>query len=521
MEPRKAFCAPLYEFALRTPAKKFLADAERTLTYRQCAEAVDGIARALQRQGLRSGDRCLLFMANGIDYALAWLAMCRLGVISVPLNQAYRGPILVHQVRNAAARAMIVDERHYGTLAEAAQGLECLERVFCFRNEGEAIPSERARLISGEAPDVPLDAPWPAGHDILSIFYTSGTTGPSKGVLYSHHQAAVTASTVSRYLDADDVFYMVNPMCHVGLPHCLGAVLQVGGALIVRERFSASAFWPEVRKSGATVTMMLGSVANYLNAAAPDDQDRSHGLRKVLMVPVLADARTFCERFGVAVMSWFNMTEVSVPLHTHGFSNDPDGGCGMPREGATVRLVDANDRPVPRGTPGELLVRDDSPWALSPGYLNDAQGTVDAWRNLWFHTGDLCVQDSGGAYHYVDRIKDCIRRRGENVSSHEVESQILTHPDVQEAAVIGVAADVGEQEIQAIVILNPQARVTIAGMLDYLAPRLPHFCLPRFIHFVDAPLPKTETGKVQKSRLRELYPQGRGDREAIGYKVQR
>lgn len=520
MNTGTAFFAPLHDSARLNPDHPFLVEDSRRLSYANAWAAIERIAAHLLHRGLRPGDRCILFMANGIDYALAWLAMARVGIVSVPLNQAYRGPILAHQARDVAAQALFADTRHYEQLSDAAPELACLQTVFHVGSDSAgALP---ASAVDTSREDLPgPDTPWPEAHDILSIFYTSGTTGPSKGVLYTHQQASLTAASISRHLDRSDIFYMVNPMCHVGLPHCLGAVIQTGATLIVRERFSVRAFWPDVRRHGATATMMLGSVASFLNAAPADPDDGRHTLRKVLMVPVLADAAAFCERFNVSVMSWFNMTEVSVPLDTHGFSRRPNGSCGRPRAGAHARLVDEWDREVPPGAPGELIVRDDTPWALSPGYLNQPEATLRSWRNLWFHTGDLCMRDEAGDIYFIDRLKDCIRRRGENVSSHEVETQILSHPDVLEAAVIGVTADVGEQEIQAVVVLKPGAALSLAELLDFLQPRLPHFCLPRFVDFSSDPLPKTETGKIKKNVLRKSYKHGRGDREAIGYEVRR
>ncbi len=266
---------------------------------------------------------------------------------------------------------------------------------------------------------------------------------------------------------------------------------------------------------------MLGSVASFLHTAPAKPDDRQHTLRKVLMVPMLKDIDQFCKRFGVSVMSWFNMTELSVPMDTNGFSQHPDRSCGKTRPGVSARIVDAFDRELPRGVAGELVIRDERPWTISPGYFNLPDVTLAAWRNLWFHTGDLCIQDESDRFHFVDRLKDCIRRRGENISSFEVESQILTHPAVQEAAVIGVPAEEGEQEVQALVVLKQEAQLGLAELLDFLTSKLPTFALPRYIDFIQGPLPKTGTGKIRKNLLRDAYPVGHGDRQAINYQVRK
>jgi crotonobetaine/carnitine-CoA ligase len=267
--------------------------------------------------------------------------------------------------------------------------------------------------------------------------------------------------------------------------------------------------------------MMLGAVASFVAALPASADDRNHSLRKVLMVPVLNDVRAFCERFDVAVMSWFNMTEVSVPIHTDGFRTDPGLDCGVARPGALVRVVDANDREQPNGIPGELVVRDEQAWMISPGYLNNSAATLQSWRNLWFHTGDLMVRDEQGAFRFIDRMKDCIRRRGENISSYEVEAQVLLHPAIQEAAVVGVATSDGEQEVKVVAVLKPDAMLSPVQLLDFLQPLLPHFCVPRYVVLSDTELPKTSTGKIRKNVLREADAPLGWDREHHGYKVTR
>lgn len=524
----ETFHAVIARHADHRPDHPFLREGERCLTYAETHATIARLAAVLAAQGLAPGERCVILMENGLDYALAWLALARLGVVSVLINQACMGAILEHQIKLAEPRAFIVDESQSTKLkALAASGAMDASLVIHGRSGAPATapygfgaatvdlwrsPADLALLDPTTAPD--------AG-EVMSIFYTSGTTGPSKAVAYTHAQGWQTAQTVAEYLDGSDVFYMTNPMCHVSLPHCLGAALLAGGTLAVREKFSASAFWSDIRRYRATVTMMLGSVANFINSRPPVRDDRDHTLRKVLMVPLLKDVAQFCDRFDVEVMSWFNMTEVSVPLHTGGFSRMPEPLPSRPRPGAQVRIVDARDRPVPPGTPGELVVRDDAPWLISSGYWNNPQATVETWRNLWFHTGDLFVESAPGHYQFLDRLKDCIRRRGENIASFEVEQQILCHQDVAEAAVVGVPAEDGEQEVLAVVTLKTGAALPPADLLDFLQGRLPYFCVPRYVVTQHAPLPKTPTGKVTKNELRAAGKAVAWDREQHGYRMLR
>jgi crotonobetaine/carnitine-CoA ligase len=524
MTSQQLFYEELRRRAADQPNRLFLRDAQRTLNYGEALEALHAVAGTLAAGGLRQGQRCIIFMENGLDYILTWLALSRLGVISVPLNQSLRGPLLSHQVHDVAAAAVVADPAHWAKISDIdglADSFAYIFRADEVAADGQGGFPAQAVALHGPAQHFDDLTALPEVSDVISIFYTSGTTGPSKGVTYTHLQAWQTGQTVAQYLSASDVFYMTNPMCHVCLPHCLGAALFSGGTLAVRPKFSARLFWDDVRLFGATVTMMLGAVAPFVAGMPVSADDRRHPLRKVLMVPVLQDVQAFCERFDVAVMSWFNMTEVSVPLHAPGFSATPGSDCGVARPGACVRVVDAHDRTVPPGVTGELVVRDDQPWLISPGYLNNVAATVESWRNQWFHTGDLFVQDANGSFRFLDRMKDRIRRRGENISSFEVEAQVLTHPAVHEAAVVGVDTADGEQEVKVVAVLHPGQSLDPAGLLDFLQPLLPHFCVPRYVLFSDAELPKTSTGKVRKNVLREAGAALGWDREASGYKVVR
>lgn len=524
----ETFPAIIARHAVTRPSHPFLREGARALTYAETRETIERLAAVLAAHGVGPGRRCVILMENGLDYALAWLALARLGAVSVLINQSYVGDILEHQLRLAAPDAFVVDEAQAAKLA-ALPGRALVDAAIVFHGPSASpatAPSPFGRrhvdLWRAPADAAALDGiAAPDASAIMSIFYTSGTTGPSKAVAYTHAQGWQTAQTVAAHLDGSDVFYMTNPMCHVSLPHCLGAALLAGGTLAVRAKFSASAFWSDVRAHGATVTMMLGTVASFVAGRPPAPDDRDHPLRKVLMVPLLEDVAAFCTRFGVEVMSWFNMTEVSVPLDTGGFSRMGAPPPLRPRPDARVRVVDARDAPLPPGTPGELVVRDDAPWRISSGYWGNAEATVEAWRNLWFHTGDLFVEDPPGHYRFLDRMKDCIRRRGENIASFEVEQQILRHAAVEEAAVVGVAAAAGEQEVLAVVVLKAGAHLAPEALLDFLQDRLPPFCVPRYVALQRAALPKTPTGKVMKTELRGHGAGAAWDREQHGYRMRR
>ena len=254
---------------------------------------------------------------------------------------------------------------------------------------------------------------------------------------------------------------------------------------------------------------------------APGPEDRDHGVRLAFMVPLTGDAGPFRERFGIDVYTIFNMTEISSPIVSEPNPVKP-GTCGKVRPGVQVRLVDGNDCEVPVGTVGEMMVRCDRPWTMNSGYHKNPEATARAWRNGWFHTGDAFRRDEDGYFYFVDRVKDAIRRRGENISSFEVESQVMAHPLVREAAVIGVPSEYSEDEVMAVIApVNPGTAIDPVELTQFLVERLPYFMVPRYIRQLDE-LPKTPTAKVMKAELRkEGIPAGTWDREASGIKLKK
>lgn len=522
----RVFHRILRRHAERFPEKALLIDHERSYSYAEIEALSNRVANALRQFGLKKGDTCLLMMRSGVEYIVIWLATSKLGAILVPVNEAYRGGILRHQVNNSEADLAIIDAVNLDRFAELAPELTHLRKVIL--RDGSPELRERAQrhwsiasydeLFAAEDTAVDLGVEY---FEPTAIFYTSGTTGPSKGVLYGHSQAYATALPMANELAPSDVFYMFNPLYHVGMPHCFGAILLPGATMAIRERFSIDAFWSDVRRFGATVTLMLGVVADFVYRRPPSPEDRRHGLRKVLMVPLLKEIGEFRHRFGVEVMSWFNMTEVATPLHTPGFTLLDSRSCGRPRAGIEARVVDEFDEPVPPGSVGELVLRPSDPWEFNLGYWKNAEATIQAWRNLWFHTGDLFYADALGNYHFVDRLKDAIRRRGENISSYEVEAEINAHPAVLESAVVAVASEHGEDEVKAVVVLKDGQTLGASELLDFLRPRMAYFMLPRFLEFRSEELLKTPTGKVRKVLLRGERTAPCWDREAAGYKVKR
>ncbi len=340
--------------------------------------------------------------------------------------------------------------------------------------------------------------------DTLAILYTSGTTGPAKGVTCPHAQYHGWGANTARILgvNEDDVLCTTLPLFHINALNTFAQAALMGAEVVYAPRFSASGFWPVMQACGATVVYLLGAMVPILLAQPEGEGERAHRVRIGLGPGVPAQAGAdFRRRTGVQLLEGYGSTETNFVIATR-----PDaprtGVMGWLQPGFDARVADAADAAVPDGEPGELLLRADAPFAFATGYFGMPDKTVEAWRNLWFHTGDRVVREADGAFRFIDRMKDAIRRRGENISSYEVEQVLLSHPAVATVAVYPVRSELAEDEVMASLIAQPGVVVDVAEIARHCETRLPYFAIPRYIDIVDD-LPRTENGKVQKFRLRE------------------
>lgn len=481
----------LAQRALEEPDRLFLQfSGGEEWTYGDLDRRVLGWAAALSAEGVVRGDRVVVMLPSSLDAFAVWMAAARLGAIEVPVNTGYRGRFLEHVVRNSEPRCAVVAPDLRPRFAEIGDGAPPIV-------EAGPRPSEGS---SG------LDLVEPAEHEIATIVYTSGTTGASKGVVIPWKQMLQTASGFFPLddLGPDDVWYSPYPLFHMSGKAPPYAMALTRGRVLIRERFSTDEFWPDVDRYGCTTAFLIGAVPAFLASRPRQADDADHPLRNVLLAPPPDDPRAFCERFGFRATTVFNMTEISCPIVA-----DWDlellerGAYGRVRPGYEIRVVDELDRPVPTGEVGELVVRADEPWSLMAGYWRMPEQTLAAWRNLWFHTGDLGKIDADGAFHFLDRAKDAIRRRGENISSMELETEVNEHELVAECAAVGVPSEVGEEDVKVFVVPTDAERFDPAGLVAFLEERVPPFMLPRWIAVVDT-LPKTPTEKVRKVELRDL-----------------
>ena len=492
------------------------------ISYGAFRASVERAAAGLAALGVKQGDYVNVWLPNGVDMVRIWFAINWLGAVYVPINTAYRGNVLAHVIANGGAELMIVASDLVERLAHIDRAQ--LRTLVVAGGKEHAIPGMEfvplEELDADPATLPPLKQPiepW----DVQSIIYTSGTTGRSKGVLSSYtHMWHMTGVQAFPMLDETDCYLISLPFFHVGGTLPIIAMLNRGGTVGMGGDFATEAFWPTVRATGATYTILLGVMSTFLSKRTPSPDDREHTLKKITMIPLPDDWRDFAERFGPTVWTLFNMTEVSVPIFSEPNPQAP-GTCGKQRPGVDLRIVDVHDREVPVGEIGELIVRTDAPWALNSGYYKNPEATAQAWRNGWFHTGDGFRKDEHGNYFFVDRMKDAIRRRGENISSFEVEAEILTHPKIRECAVVAVPNEMAEDDVLAIVAPATGAAVDPLELLEFLKPRLAHFMLPRYVRIM-TDLPLTPTQKVEKYILRQQgLTSDTWDREKAGVKIRR
>lgn len=490
-------------------------------TYGQLRDAVRATAAGLAGLGVRKGDHVAVWLPNGPDVLRVWFAINYLGAVCVPINLAYRGSILAHAIKLSGARLIVCHTGLADRLAEVEPAR--LERVVVLGGtvpDVYPLPCCGADALQGDG--AILDGmdrtvrPW----DLQCLMFTSGTTGASKAVRSSYLHLYSVCDYPYRMFTTDDRYLVNLPLFHVGGTVATYAMLVRGASIAVVESFRASEFWSVVRRSGATVATLLGSMTPLIAAAPPAAEDATSPLRIGFMIPLVQDAKAFGSRFGCEIYTLFNMTEISSPIVSDLYP-EPLGTCGKPRPGVEARVVDENDVEVEDGKVGELILRADVPWAFSDGYHEDAAATARAWRNGWFHTGDAFRKDAAGNFFFADRMKDAIRRRGENISSFEVESEVAAHPNVKECAVVAVRDAIGEEEVMAVVVLRDPAAHDPAAMIEFLVKRVPHFMVPRYIRTVDG-MPLTPTQKIQKNVLRDAgLTEDTWDREAEGIRVRR
>ena len=507
------------------------------ISYRDMHLRSNQFAQGAAAFGIEYQEPVLVMLPDTIDYVTVWCGLAKRGAIEVPINLAYRKNILKRLCNDSTAKKIIIDCQYVERLEEIADDLEHLDCVILYAEDQKldsygTLPPKLAQTyqVAGFEDlfsDISTDfEPAPQFSDLVGIMYTSGTTGASKGVSTTHSHSFCYADGAAEifYLSEEDRFYTAGlPLFHLaGQWGVCYASMIYGATVVLRKGYRNDNFWPDIAEHSCTVVFLLGAIANFLWQQPKLPEDSETPLKKVGMFPVMTEHKQFRERFGVEISTGYGSTESPCPVIHHFDEPLPNHQCvGFPTGRYDVKILDENDQVCTTGTVGEICTRPRAPWEIMLNYWRQPEYTAKVFRNLWYHTGDAGYQDDEGRLFFVDRLTDSMRRRGENISSMEVEDEVNQHPDVLECAVFPVLAEHSEQEVM--VVITPQPDVTIEPekLIRFLDQRMAYFMIPRYIEFTAA-IPKTPTGKIEKYKLRAkgITP-STWDRVAAGIKLSR
>lgn len=484
------------------------------VTFEQMRRRSCAAANMLTDLGVGRGDGVALFTGTCPEWVYFWLGAARIGAISAAVNAANKGDFLAHTLRLSRAKVILTDAERRARVDEVAGALDHVPSVVL---QGDSLEAALNRAAGRPVADAAAGA-----GEVGCLFYTSGTTGPSKAVATTWHYLFTVAATVASAweLRAGEVLWTAMPLFHLSAAPSVLAPMLLGATTALAQAFHPGQVWDDIRARGAVGFAGAGAMVAMLRNLPADPRDGQLPLRFISAAPIPAEAyRDIEKRYGCRLVTMYGMTE-AFPIAVKALADDGvPGTSGRPNPNFDVRIVDDGGDPVPAGALGEITCRPRHPHVMSEGYVG--QGLRVIPHQEWFRTGDLGRFDAEGNLTYVDRKKDSLRRRGENVSSVEVETVVMSHPAVAEAAAVGVPSDLGEDDILVVVTLQPGATVDYTELLDFCAARMPYFCVPRFVETVDE-LPKNVIGRIRKDLLRERGVTRKAwDREAQGYIVSR
>lgn len=485
--------------AARDPDRAYLVHSDRSLTFSRLDAAVNRLAHGLTERGIGKGTRVAAMLDNHPDLVCLFFALAKLGALLVPVNTRLKGDPLAYLLAHAEP-AMIIAESSYAPVVATAIAGDTVPLVWRANDSGTLSRDALDFTELGAASEAPPPGS-PASSDVLTVLYTSGTTGPPKGVLVTDkmHRACAAASAMAADVRPGDVMHLWEPLYHIGGIQVLVLALEHEVTIALGGRFSASGFWGEVRQSGATQIHFLGGILQMLLAQPPRADDRDHHVRVAWGGGAPADVRrAFEERFAVQVRDSYGMTEASSLTSIN--VDARLGSVGRPAPWFEVRIDGDDGVSLGPGARGEIVVREREPGLITPGYFRDPDATARAIRHGWLHTGDLGYLDEQGYLHFCGRLKDCVRHRGENVSAWEIERVVERLDRVEECAVIGVASEVGEEDIKLFVKPHQGAVLDPDTVFAWCARHLADYQVPRYLAVVDA-FEKTSTQRIRKETL--------------------
>jgi len=500
------------------------------VSYQELDKITNRIANGLSNLGIGKGDKVALFLPNSLEMVYLWYACSKLGAIDVPINLANKGFFLSHVINDSNSQTIVMDRDLMDRLLDIQDDVPNLKKVVLWSRDASSnqdFPNLRFQLFdynlllesSTERPPTKIEPV-----DIQTIIYTSGTTGPSKGVMLPNAQQYLEAREFCEATRAEssDVFFTCLPLFHANARlMCVLPAMLAETKVVIRERLSATRFWDQIKRAGGTIFNSLGAMATFLHNQPEKNDDGNNPVRICMAAPMPVDIHeSFASRFNVKIIEGYGLTETGMITYNP-YEKSKIGSCGKETSTFKIRILDKYDNNLPPKAVGEIAVQSLEPYAMSQGYYNMPEKTVEAFRNFYFHTGDAGFLDEDGYLFFVDRMKDYIRRRGENISSFEVERVINFHASVLESAAVGVKSEEGEDEVKVVVVLKDGKALKPEELFHYCEQRMPYFAVPRYIEFAEA-LPKTPNEKVKKNQIREAGVNvNTWDREKNGYELKR
>jgi crotonobetaine/carnitine-CoA ligase len=494
------------------PDKVFLDFSGDKYTYKEVDRLTTRLGHELVALGVKAGETVVTMFNNNFDAVLFWLAANKIQAVSVPVNTALRGEFLRHQIADAGAAIIACEAEYLDRIAAISADLP-EAKLLLYSGKPDGLPASAVPIEPLDDHRGDVETPFPLPEDVsalAALIYTSGTTGPSKGCMLSYNYMCNLARQQIRSapFGENDVLWTPLPLFHLNAisTGCISTMLM-GATIAISPRFSVSGFWPDVERSGATVASILGSMGNLLAQAADNDaMKRCFGqVHTVKGNPYTEETKKIWrERFGAKRIgsNGYGQTEAANVTSIAAGEYTAPGSSGKRIPDFDVRIFDDNDRELPPGVAGEICVRPLKPNVMFKGFWRKPEETLKVMGNMWFHTGDIGKFDEEGFFYFVDRKKDYLRRRGENISSFEMESAFTLHPDLEEVAVHAVFSPVGEDDVKVTARLRPGATVTEEEIARWCLDKVPYYAVPRYIEFREI-LPKNPQGRVLKYQLRD------------------
>ena len=506
--------------------KPFLYFRDQIIDFTTLNRNVNKAANVLTELGVKKGDHVCLFLPNCLEFIYLWFGLAKIGGVMVPLNIHLRGDGLKYIINHCDAKWIILNEGLYDVYAFVEKDLPNIEQRI-WHGEHMRVPDNFVALealmeaVGEEAPrsETVKDS------DPLGIIYTSGTTGPPKGAMISHfnyiNTGQVWAEDIIEYRE-NDIFFTTLPLFHANAQMftTMGSLCS-GCPFVLRERFSASRFFDEIRQYGATIFNYIGGMLTILMKQPEREDDPDNPARATFGGAAPREIwRDIEKRFNITIIEGYGLTESGGVCLCNPPDNIKVGSIGKPTRFVDVKVWDDNNREIPIGQFGEIMVKEKIPNSMFLGYYKQPDKTVEAWDGGWFHTGDRGYQDENGYFYFVDRIKDCIRRHGENISSFQIEKIVNSHPKVLESAAVAVPAELGEDDVKIYVVLRPDEELDPIDLIEFCEERMAYFMVPRYVEFLKE-FPKTPTERTQKFELRKRGIGNAWDRDLAGYRLKK